>query len=197
MAILKGIRLFFPIWVFFYKHSQITGLQGKGEGISLTPHYQFHPLHRHLDISRVVTAESSPLHIASSRTQNGREPLLSECKSLTTKLRALLLLYTSFKVLLKYFTLLLCLNIIYLIKMKVLTKTSYKEHCELYTEIHSFIAVNSYLIGLARKDIKLLLDTAVIGLARKDRHIKFTLSISTYSVDDFNTKIKAAALQQK
>ena len=81
--------------------------------------------------------------------------------------------------------------------MKVLTKTSYKEHCELYTEIHSFIAVNSYLIGLARKGITLLLDTAVIALARKDRHIKFTLSISTYSVDDFNTKIKAAALQQK
>ena len=38
---------------------------GKGEGISLTPHYYFHPLHRHLDISRAITAESSPLHIAS------------------------------------------------------------------------------------------------------------------------------------
>ena len=35
---------------------------------SLTPHYHFHPLHRHLDISWVITAESSPLHIASSRT---------------------------------------------------------------------------------------------------------------------------------
>ena len=59
---------FFPIWVFFYEHSRITGLQRKGEGISLTPHYQFHSLHRHLDISQTITAESSPLHIASSRT---------------------------------------------------------------------------------------------------------------------------------
>ena len=62
---------FFSIWVFFHDHSRITGLQGKGEGISLTPHYQFHPLHRHLDISRVITAGSSPLHIASSRTRTG------------------------------------------------------------------------------------------------------------------------------
>ena len=37
-------------------------MQGKGEGISLTPHYHFHPLHRQLDISRAITAESSPLH---------------------------------------------------------------------------------------------------------------------------------------
>ena len=41
---------------------------GNGEGISLTPLYHFHPLHRHLDISWATTAESSPLHIASSRT---------------------------------------------------------------------------------------------------------------------------------
>ena len=39
----------------------------EGEGISLTPHYHFHPLHRRLDISRAITAGSSPLHIASSR----------------------------------------------------------------------------------------------------------------------------------
>ena len=61
--------LFFLIWVFFDKHSRITELKKKGEGISLTPHYYFHPLHRHLDISRVITAESSPVHIASSRTR--------------------------------------------------------------------------------------------------------------------------------
>ena len=42
---------------------------GEGVGISLTPHYHFHPLHRHLDISRAITAESSPLHIASSRAR--------------------------------------------------------------------------------------------------------------------------------
>ena len=62
---------FFSIWVFFHEHSRFTGQQGKGEGIYLTPLYHFHPLHRHLDISRAITAESSPLHIASSRTRNG------------------------------------------------------------------------------------------------------------------------------
>ena len=38
---------FFSIWVFFHEHSRITGLQGKGEDISLTPHF--------LDISRAIT----------------------------------------------------------------------------------------------------------------------------------------------
>ena len=70
MLLLKFF-FFFSIWVFFHEHSWITGLQGKGEGISLTPHYHFHPLHRHLDISRTITAESSPLHIASCRTRTG------------------------------------------------------------------------------------------------------------------------------
>ena len=60
---------FLTIWVLFHEHSRITGLQGKEEGIPLTPHYHFHPLYRHLDISRAITAESSPLHIASNRTR--------------------------------------------------------------------------------------------------------------------------------
>ena len=64
------LLFFFSIWVFFHNHSRITGLQGKGEGICLTPHYHFHQSQRHLDISRTITAESSPLHIA-SRTCNG------------------------------------------------------------------------------------------------------------------------------
>ena len=42
------LQLFFFYLGFFHKHSQITGLQGKGKDISLTPHYHFHPLHRHL-----------------------------------------------------------------------------------------------------------------------------------------------------
>ena len=62
---------FFSIWVFFHEHSQFTGQQGKGEGIYLTPLYHFHPLHRHLDISRAITAESSHLRIAGSRTRTG------------------------------------------------------------------------------------------------------------------------------
>ena len=63
---------FFSIWVLFHGHSRITGQQGKKEGISLTRHYHFHPLHRHLDISRAITADSSPLHIGSSRTRTGK-----------------------------------------------------------------------------------------------------------------------------
>ena len=55
--------IFFSIWVFFHSHSRITGLQGKGEDISLTPHYHFHPFHKHL--------ESSPLHMGSCRTRTG------------------------------------------------------------------------------------------------------------------------------
>ena len=62
---------FFSIWVFFHEHSRFTGQQGKGEGNYLTPLYHFHPLHRHLDISRAIAAESSPLHIAGSRTRTG------------------------------------------------------------------------------------------------------------------------------
>ena len=54
---------FFSIWVFLYDYSRFTGQQGKGQGISLTPLYHIHPLHRHLDISRAITAKSSSLHI--------------------------------------------------------------------------------------------------------------------------------------
>ena len=43
---------------FFHEHSRIIGLQGKGEGISLSTHQHFHPLHRHLDINRTI-AEGS------------------------------------------------------------------------------------------------------------------------------------------
>ena len=60
-------RFFFSIWVFFHEHLQITELPGKGEGISLTPHYQFHPLH--WVAGRLL--QSAPLHIASCRTRTG------------------------------------------------------------------------------------------------------------------------------
>ena len=59
---------------------------GEG-GEYLCPLYHVHPLHRHLDISRVITAESSPLHIANNRTWTGT--FGSKSKLLTTKLRAL------------------------------------------------------------------------------------------------------------
>ena len=42
---------------------------GEEGGHVITPHYHFHPLHRHLNINRVITAERSPLHIGSSWTR--------------------------------------------------------------------------------------------------------------------------------
>ena len=78
--------LFFSIQVLFHEHSQIAGLQGKGEGIPLPPHYHFHPLHRPLDNSHAITAESSPLHLASSRTRT-ENLWFSRASRLTTKLR--------------------------------------------------------------------------------------------------------------
>ena len=63
---------FFSVWVFVYEHLRVAGLQRKeGGGISLTPHYYFHQLYRHFDVSRAIASESSPLHIASSRTRTG------------------------------------------------------------------------------------------------------------------------------
>ena len=46
--------------------------------------------------------------------------------------------------------------------MKVLTYTSYKEHCDLYTEIHGSITVNSCQIELAQKDIILLSKVSIV-----------------------------------
>ena len=88
--------------------------------------------------------------------------------------------------------------------MKVLTYTSYKEHYELYTEIHESIAVNSCQIGLAQKDIILISNVSVIFYkvgsrtgVENIRFIKFSLSAGTYSIDDFNAKIKEAVSQQR
>ena len=88
--------------------------------------------------------------------------------------------------------------------MKVLTYTSYKEHCELYTEIHGSIAVNSCRIGLSQKDIILLSSISIILYKAGARtsvgnniFIKFSLSADTYLIDDFNAKIKVAVLQQR
>ena len=85
-----------------------------------------------------------------------------------------------------------------------MTYTLYKEHCELYTEVHSSVAVNSCQIELARKYIILLSSVSVIfyktvshtGM-ENNRFIKFILSVGTYSIDDFNAKIKAAVLQER
>ena len=65
------IYIFFPIWVLFNEHSRFTGQQGKGEAISLIPLDHFYPLHRHLDISKTITADTSSLYIVSSRIRTG------------------------------------------------------------------------------------------------------------------------------
>ena len=71
--------------------------------------------------------------------------------------------------------------------MKVLTYTSYKEHCDLYIEIHGSIAVNSCQIGLFKKDKILLKDNKLFkysysrasssGVFNLDDYIEFTLRL--------------------
>ena len=88
--------------------------------------------------------------------------------------------------------------------MKVLTYTSYKEHCDLYTEIHGWIAVNSCQIGLAQKDIILLSIISVVFYktsartgVENNKFIKFSVSACYYSIHDFNAKIKVARYYNK
>ena len=87
--------------------------------------------------------------------------------------------------------------------MKALTYTLYKEHCELYTEVNGSITVNSCQIELAQKDI-ILLSKVSISVYKAGKRtsvenkkiIHFNLSSGTYSIDDFNAKIKVAILQK-
>ena len=88
--------------------------------------------------------------------------------------------------------------------MKVLTYTSYKEHYELYTEIHGLIAANSCEIKFSQKDIILLSDVFIIVYktgkrtgAEKNKFIHFNLSADTYSIDHVNAKIKVSILQKR
>ena len=88
--------------------------------------------------------------------------------------------------------------------MKVLIYASYKEHCDLYTVIHGSIAVNSFQIELAQKDIILLSEISIViykagkrTSVENDKFIHFNLSASTYLIEDFNAKIKVANLQRR
>ena len=56
---------------FFTNIQDSKDSRGRGRLSFLILLYHFGPLHRHLDISRAITAESSPLHIASSRNWTG------------------------------------------------------------------------------------------------------------------------------
>ena len=71
--------------------------------------------------------------------------------------------------------------------MRVLTYTSYKEHYDLYTEIHGSIAINSCQIELAQKDIILLSEVSIVIYkagkrtgVENTKFIHFNLSASTY-----------------
>ena len=88
--------------------------------------------------------------------------------------------------------------------MKVLTYTSYKKHCDLYTEIHGSIAVDSCQIEPPQKDVILLSEVSIVVYktgkrtgVENTKFISFNLSAGTYSIDDFNAKIKVAILQQR
>ena len=87
--------LVFFMCVFFHQYSRFTGQQGKGEGIYLTSLYPLPPASETLrHISRAITAESSRLLIASSRTRTGnfwfpsasRQPLSYTKLTLVSKL---------------------------------------------------------------------------------------------------------------
>ena len=88
--------------------------------------------------------------------------------------------------------------------MKVLTYTSYKKYCDLYTEIYGSIAANGRKVGLAQKDI-ILLSKFSVTVYKAGKHtrventkfISFNLSAGTYSIDNFNAKIQVAILQQR
>ena len=71
--------------------------------------------------------------------------------------------------------------------MKVLTYTLYKEHYDLYTEIHGSIAVNSCQVELAQKYIILLSEVSIVIYkagkrteVESTKFIHFNHSVGTY-----------------
>ena len=68
---LNQISIFFFYLDFLSLLFTIHRTAEEGKFNSLTPHYHFHRVHRHLDISWVSTTDSSPLDIVSSRTRTG------------------------------------------------------------------------------------------------------------------------------
>ena len=75
--------------------------------------------------------------------------------------------------LVKYFVLVLYLNIISSIKMRILTYTSYKEHFELHSEICELRAVNCYQIELFKKDKIVLRDNIFIKYSKSLHSVYF------------------------
>ena len=60
-----------------FSFTNIHESQGCRRKDRATPHYHFHPLHRHLNIGWVIIEDSSLFHIASRWTQIGNLWLLS------------------------------------------------------------------------------------------------------------------------
>ena len=88
--------------------------------------------------------------------------------------------------------------------MKVLTYTSYKEHCDLCTKIYGSIAVNSFQIGLTQKDIILLSEASIVIYkagkhtgVENDKFVHFKILASTYSIDRFHAKITVLIRRQR
>ena len=67
----------FRIGTFLSRIFTIHRTAGKGEAISFYPPYHCHPLHRDLDISWVISAESSPLRRPGSLNRTWKEFTLS------------------------------------------------------------------------------------------------------------------------
>ena len=88
------INTLFSISVFFHEHPRFTGQQGKGEAISLTLLYHFHPLKSHLDISRAITAELTSAH--SQQPGSNREPKLDNFYKLSYPSYSFLVIRCSF-----------------------------------------------------------------------------------------------------
>ena len=80
--------------------------------------------------------------------------------------------------------------------MKVFTYTSYKEHYDLYTEIHGSIFVNTCQIEPPQNYIILLSEVSIV-IYKAGKHtsventkfIHFHLPAGTYSIDHLNAKI--------
>ena len=60
--------IFFLSGFSFMNIHESQDCSGRGGGVSLTPHYHLHLLHRNLDISWAITAESSPLYIPTQKS---------------------------------------------------------------------------------------------------------------------------------
>ena len=65
--LLSSLFIYLFIYIFIYSVIHFFSISG----FSFTNDHHFHSFHRHLDIDRVTNADSSPLHLTSSRLEPG------------------------------------------------------------------------------------------------------------------------------